>query len=398
MIAHKNLLKKLLTSVFVFTLVTTSAVQAAPKVISVKPLKIWSEGSKAESIVATSTAIYEFENVVGLSSDIKVRAIDLAGTEIWSKTIDSGSDEVATALAVDPQGNIWLAGNNAVSSPADSETVSTSALNPDGIVIENSEPLRADMKNISLWQLDASGGVIAQSSTPNVALIDAISVSASGLSILASRDTGSFLLTFAQGKFSKELKIGTAKTKLNAIVRGGDGSTYLFGSSSETLGGKKLVGRVDGVLIKVAKTGTIGSVVRSSATKAIRDWQGATNSLFVTGSVTTGNITESALTKFNSSFVPTWTTRFASTGKTLGANGVNGSVYAVFEPTSAIKAISGLKLAKGQSVVLHFDSKGVLISALTAADLISPVASVYSKGAGLLILTATGKIFQAPNL
>jgi hypothetical protein len=202
----------------------------------------------------------------------------------------------------------------------------------------------------------------------------------------------------AQGKFSKELKLGTSKTKLNAVVRGSDGSTYLFGSSSETLGGKKLVGRLDGVLIKVSKTGALSSVVRSSATKALRDWQGATSSLFVTGSVTTGNITESALTKFNSSFVPTWTTRFASTGKTLGANGLNGSVYAVLEPTSAIKAISGLKLIKGQSVVLQFDSKGVLISAYTAADLISPVASVYSKGAGLLILTAAGKILQAPNL
>jgi hypothetical protein len=397
-IVHKNLLKKLLTSVFVFTLVTTSAVQAAPKAISVKPLKIWSEGSKAEAMVATSAVIYEFENVVGLSSDIKVRAIDLAGAEIWSKTIDSGSDEVATALAVDPQGTIWIAGNSAVSSPSESATVSTGALNPDGIVIENFTPLRADMRNISVWQITSTGEVISQSSTPNVALIDAISVSASGLSILGTRDTGSFLLTLAQGKFSKELKLGTSKTKLNAVVRGSDGSTYLFGSSSETLGGKKLVGRLDGVLIKVSKTGALSSVVRSSATKALRDWQGATSSLFVTGSVTTGNITESALTKFNSSFVPTWTTRFASTGKTLGANGLNGSVYAVVEPTSAIKAISGLKLVKGQSVVLQFDSKGVLISAYTAADLISPVASVYSKGAGLLILTAAGKILQAPNL
>ena len=375
----------------------TGVAQAAPKPISVKPLKVFSLSSSAEAIVANSKAIFTYENIVGLSADIKVRAIDFTGTEIWSKTVDSGLDELATAMAIDSQGTLWLVGNIATAPQSDTATATTGALNPDGIEVENIQPLRPDMKNISVWQISATGEIISQNSIATVALIDAISVSSSGLSILASRDNEPFLITLSQGKFSKELKIGSAKTKLSAITRNGDGTTYLFGSSSETLGGKKLVGRTDGALIKISKTGSITSVVRSSAPKAIRDWQSTTSSLFVTGSVKSGTTVESAITKFNSSFVPTWTTRISSTGKTLASSGANGSFYAILEPTSAIKGVTGFQAVKGQSVVLQFDSKGLLISAFTSAEMTSAIASTYSNTAGLFLLAVDGKILQVSN-
>jgi len=375
----------------------TSVAQAAPKSISVKPLKVFSQSSSAEAIVANSKAIFTYENIVGLSADIKVRAIDFTGTEIWSKTVDSGLDELATAMAIDSQGTLWLVGNIAIAPQPDTATATTGALNPDGIEVENFQPLRPDMKNISVWQISATGEVIGQSSIATVALVDGISVSSSGLSILASRDNEPFLITLSQGKFSKELKIGSAKTKISAITRSSDGTTYLVGSSSETLGGKKLIGRVDGILIKIAKTGSIASVVRSSAPKAVRDWQSTTSSLFVTGSVKSGTTVESAITKFNSSFVPTWTTRISSTGRTLASSGASGSFYAILEPTSAIKGVTGFKAVKGQSAVLQFDSKGLLISAFTSAELTSAIAATYSNMAGLFLLTVDGKILQVSN-
>ena len=398
MIARKNLLNKYLISAAIALIAMTNVAQGAPKTVSVKPLKLFSQSSMAEAIVANSKAIFTYENTMGLSADIKVRAFDFTGSEIWSKTVDSGLDEVATALTIDSQGTLWLVGNIATASQPESATAVTETLNPDGIEVENLQPLRADMKNISVWQISTTGEVIGQSSIATVALIDAISVSSSGLSILASRESEPFLITFSQGKFSKELKIGTAKTKLSAITRSSDGTTYLFGSSSETLGGKKLVGRVDGVLIKAAKTGSITSVVRSSAPKALRDWQSTTSSLFATGSVKSGTSVESAITKFNSSFMPTWTTRISSTGRTLAASGANGSFYAILEPTAAIKGVTGLKVAKGQSVALQFDSKGLLISAFTSAELTSAITSTYSSTAGLFLLTADGKILQASNI
>ena len=375
----------------------TSVAQAAPKSISIKPLKVFSQSSSAEAIVANSKALFTYENIVGISADIKVRAFDFTGVEIWSKTVDSGSDDLATAMAVDSQGTLWLVGNIAIAPPPETATTATGALNPDAIEVENIQPLRPDMTNISVWQISATGEVISQNSIATVALIDAVSVSSSGLSILASRDNEAFLITLSQGKFSKELKIGSAKTKISAITRSGDGTTYLFGSSSETLGGKKLVGRIDGILIKISKTGSITSVVRSSAPKAIRDWQSTTSSLFVTGSVRSGTTVESAITKFNSSFIPTWTTRISSTGKTLASSGASGSFYAILEPTSAIKGVTGFKAVKGQSVVLQFDSKGLLISAFTSAEMTSAIASTYSNTAGLFLLTVDGKILQVSN-
>ena len=375
----------------------TSVAQAAPKSISIKPLKVFSQSSSAEAIVANSKALFTYENIVGLSADIKVRALDFTGVEIWSKTVDSGLDDLATAMAVDSQGTLWLVGNIAIAPQPETATAATGALNPDAIEVENIQPLRPDMKNISVWQISATGEIISQNSLATVALIDAVSVSSSGLSILASRDNEAFLITLSQGKFSKELKIGSAKTKISAITRSGDGTTYLFGSSSETLGGKKLVGRIDGILIKISKTGSITSVVRSSAPKAIRDWQSTTSSLFVTGSVRSGTTVESAITKFNSSFIPTWTTRISSTGKTMASSGASGSFYAILEPTSAIKGVTGFKAGEGQSVVLQFDSKGLLISAFTSAELTSAIASTYSNMAGLFLLTVDGKILQVSN-
>jgi hypothetical protein len=391
------LLKKYLVLVVIASVAMTGVAQGAPKSVSVKPLKVFSQSSSAETIVANSKAIFTYENMMGVSADIKVRAFDFAGTEIWSKTVDSGLDELATAMAIDSQGTLWLVGNIAIAPQPESATAATGALNPDGIEVENIPPLRADMKNISVWQISATGEVIGQSSIATVALIDAISVSSSGLSILASRDSEPFLITLSEGKFSKELKIGSAKTKISAITRSSDGTTYLVGSSSETLGGKKLVGRVDGVLIKVAKTGSITSVVRSSAPKGLRDWQSTTSSLFVTGSARSGTTVESAITKFNSSFIPTWTTRIPSTGRTLASSGANGSFYAILEPTSAIKGITGFRVVKGQSVALQFDSKGLLISAFTLAELTSVIASTYSSTVGLFLLTADGKILQVSN-
>jgi hypothetical protein len=396
-IVRKNLLKKYLLPVVIASVAMTSVAQGAPKSVSVKALKVFSQSSSAEAIVANSKAIFTYENIVGLSADIKVRAIDFTGTEIWSKTVDSGLDELATSMAIDSQGTLWLVGNIATAPQPDTATATTGALNPDGIEVENFQPLRPDMKNISVWQIGATGEVIGQSSIATVALVDGISVSSSGLSILASRDNEPFLITLSQGKFSKELKIGSAKTKLSAITRSSDGTTYLVGSSSETLGGKKLIGRVDGILIKAAKTGSIASVVRSSAPKAVRDWQSTTSSLFVTGSVKSGTTVESAITKFNSSFVPTWTTRISSTGRTLASSGASGSFYAILEPTSAIKGVTGFKAVKGQLAVLQFDSKGLLISAFTSAELTSAIAATYSNTAGLFLLTVDGKILQVSN-
>ncbi len=396
MIARKNSLKKSIFAVAVLTVALTPPAQAAPKALAIKPLVQITQDATAEAMVVTSKYIITYANIVGQSADIKIRAIDFTGAQIWEKTIDSGWDEVATAITVDAQGSIWLAGNSAAAPSAETSTVTTGALNPDAINSESTTALRPDMKNIALWQLSSTGDLLAQvnSTTLQPALVDAISANATGTSVLLARDSGQSLVSVKAGSFSKELTLGTAKSKFKTALRGSDGSTYLFGSSSETLAGKKLAGKVDGILMKVSKTGTLASVVRSSAPKAIRDWQSATTSLFLTGVVKSGNTIETAVTKFTSAFAPTWTARFASTGLSLAAPGASGSVFAIFEPTSLLKGISGFKVSKGQSVALQFDSKGVISGAFTSAQLNAPIAAGYSTDGGLIVLTATGVILR----
>ena len=396
MIARKNSLKKAIFAVAVLTVALTPPAQAAPKALAIKPLVQITQDATAEAMVVTSKYIITYANIVGLSADIKIRAIDFTGAQIWEKTIDSGWDEVATAITVDAQGSIWLAGNSAAAPSAETSTVTTGALNPDAINSESTTALRPDMKNIALWQLSSTGDLLAQvnSTTLQPALVDAISANATGTSVLLARESGQSLVSVKAGSFSKELTLGTAKSKFKTALRGSDGSTYLFGSSSESLAGKKLAGKVDGILMKVSKTGTLASVVRSSAPKAIRDWQSATTSLFLTGVVKSGKTIETAVTKFTSTFAPTWTARFASTGLSLAATGASGSVFAIFEPTSLLKGISGFKVSKGQSVALQFNGKGAISAAFTSAQLNAPIAAGYSTDGGLIVLTATGVILR----
>ena len=397
MIARKNSLNKATLAVIAFAFAITPSAHAAPKTIAIKPFVQLTKDVTAEGMFVTSKAIITYANIVGQSSDIQLRAIDFAGAQIWSKTIDSGRDEVATAINVDAQGSIWLAGNSASATPAETFTAIAGALNPDSVTVEIPIEIRGDMKNIFLWQFSLSGDLLSETDLKitQPALVDGISVNKTGASVLLSRESGQSLALVKAGKMEKEIKIGTIKSKFNVIFRGADGSTSLFGSSSETLGGKKLAGKVDGILLKVSKTGSISSAVRSSASGATRDWQSATATNFLTGVVKSGTKIETAITKFNPSFAPTWTTRFPSTGTSLAAPGANGSVFAILEPTTALKGVTGFKQKKGQSVALQFDSKGILIGAFTDLLLSTPFVAGYSAEAGLVVLTSSGDILRA---
>jgi hypothetical protein len=392
-IAHKNLHKYFLAPALIAALVFPATANAAPKLVTVKAAVKWAESTDVELFTVTAESVITVKNVLSNTSNIEIQARDFAGASLWSKTIDSGSDEVATAIAADSQGNIWLAGNSAVAASAETATATGSALNPDNVTNENVTPFRQDMRLLTLWKLSKAGEVTETLATlqNEISIVEAISISPTGISAIGSRESGPFLIsTNIKGEFSKELKIGTAKTKLNSVVRLGDGTVNLFGSSTETLSGKKLVGREDGVLIKVSKAGAISSVVRSSAPRALRSWTSATSTLFLTGSVKSGTASESAITKFTSSFAPTWTTRITSTGATLAANGPNKSFYVALEPTAAIKGVTPIKLIKGQSFLLQFDSKGLLVGAFSAVEMSAAKAIAYSALGGLFLLTETG--------
>jgi hypothetical protein len=185
------------------------------------------------------------------------------------------------------------------------ESATAPATNVDGVVVEAVPGLRNELNAVTVWKISPTGGLLATFVDTATApmLITAVSHSTTGLTIMGDRGAGTILISMtATGKFTTSKAIGTAKSSFNSLFRNSDGSAYIYGASSETLGGKKLAGLRDGILAKVNKSGALTSVVRSSANKATRSWVSATSTIFLIGDVKVGGKNETAFTKFNSSF------------------------------------------------------------------------------------------------
>ena len=382
----------------VMSLALAPSAQAVQKKIAVKKVTTLLSVPGAELLAVSGSSIITIATIDSQTTDIALSAVDGAGVLLWEKVLDSGADEVAMATTVDGAANVWLAGFSSQLKSASEETVTVVAENPDAITLEPAQELRGDLNVLTVWKISPMGELLAtytsQYDLPG--LINSISVNKTGLSITGVLSERTFLQNMsAAGEFSTQISIGTAKTTINVVVRNSDGGSSLFGSSTETLGGKKLAGVRDGVLVKVSNSGAISSVVRSSAIKGDRSWLSADSSLLLSGYVKVGKTTETAITKFTSTFVPTWTIRFASTGQSRAITAA-GSSYAAIVSKSAIASITGWKPSKPQLLVFAFDSKGVMTSAFGSAELGDPIALVYSKELGLVGLAQSAD--QAPAL
>jgi hypothetical protein len=360
----------------------TSSAFAAPKPLEVKKLTLIAVNQSAEKLVISGKTLVTVANTDGVNSNILLTGLDVTGVQLWQKTIDSGVDEVALAATADPMGNIWLAGASSKVVVPESATVQIQAENLDGVLLEPITQLRGDMNVLTLWKVSSQGELLGTYSSAQSApaLINAISVNASGVSIAGTMQDKPFIQSAnSQGVFGKAISIGTTKTTLNAIVRHADGTLSVFGTSSETLGGKKLAGVRDGVLIKVSKTWALSTVVRSSAPKADRSWLVADSTLALTGYVKTGKVIETAFTKFTSAFAPTWTQRVTSLGTSTVVS-AGKTTYGAFNTTS----LFAWKPGTPSVALVAFDSKGVMTAAYGSSEITEPIALVYSKELGLV--------------
>ena len=372
-------------------LVGVTPALAAPKSVAVKKLNLVAINQDAEKLVITGKTLITVGNTDGMNSNILLTGLDSNGVQIWQKTIDSGVDEVALAATTDPTGNIWLAGASSAIVASESTTAPVQAENPDGVLVEPVAKLRGDMNLLTFWKVSALGDLLgtysAAQSAP--ALISAISANASGVSIVGSLQAKPFIQSVnPQGVFGKLITIGTSKSSLNAIVRHSDGTISVFGSSAETLGGKKLAGLRDGVLVKISKSGAVASVVRSSAPKADRSWIAADPTLALTGYVKSGKVVETAFTKFTTAFAPSWTLRVPSLG-TSAVISAGATTYGAFASNSGVSGVIGWKPTTPSLLMLSFDSKGVVSGAFGSSEITEPIALAYSKELGLVGLAKT---------
>ena len=370
------------------SLVVTPFSYAAPKSIAAVEITKVSAVIDHEGAVISNQGIALFSNA---EKKVSLTFLDFAGAEKWNLTLEDRADQIVMAATSDKEGNIWLAGLTAAM--VETATPAATGVNVDNVIVEPVPEVRSDLNALTLWKVSATGTLVTTFSESATAplLINAISHSASGISILGDRGAGTVLVNVSlAGKFSKAVTIGTAKSSLTSIFRNADGSAQLYGSSAETLGGKARVGTRDGILAKVSKSGSLTNVVRSSANRATRNWQSATSTYFLTGEVKAGGKSESAFTKFNSSFSPVWTLRLPSQSNIAAATGPNGSHYALFNSTSAIPRVTSWKPTSPTSLVLRFDAKGAITQALKASQVKSVRAMSHVSGVGLIIVSGSG--------
>ena len=384
-------MKRLLSLVLIATFLVAPAAHAAPKKISVKPLQLLTTvgiPDEVSGVVVSGKTLIVYGS---RANKAYARAVDTTGKELWNLSLDQSAASIATAAAVDSAGDIWVAGATPLALGLTPPAPAATPTNPDNASVPPNTSV-GNLQAVTLWKVTAAGVLTSTNTLPTSSVVfpTAIAVDRNGASIAGIIGTekgnaGFFVNADNTGLFGKLLQIGSVSTTLDAVVRHTDGSFTLVGSSSETLAGKKVAGIIDGVLIKISKTLKITSVVRSSAVKGKRIWNSASSTLLLGGEVVAGGKTETAVTKFSSSFAPTWTYRFPSTGPAITV----GSTHALFVSTGATPQLNwNPKVAT--PLLLTFNTKGVVI----AADR-GPVGqkevlgAILSKELGLLVVTSS---------
>jgi len=385
--------KRFVVFVVLSSLLIAPVSHAAPKKISVKPMQLLTTVGTPDEV---SGAVVSGKSIIVFgtkSSKAYARAVDVTGKEIWNLSLDQSAASIATAAAVDSVGDIWVSGATPLATGLAVPTPTATPLNPDNAAIPPSVFV-GNLQAITIWKVSAAGSLMSTITFPTSSVLfpTAISVDKNGASVVGiianEKGNAGFLVnTDSVGVFTKLLQIGATSTTADAVVRHADGTLTVAGSSSETLAGKKVTGVTDGILVKVSKALKITSVVRSSVAKGKRIWNSASSSLLLTGEVMAAGKTESAVTKFSMSFVPSWTYRFASTGPTLSAS----STQAFFISTGAIAQLNWNPKTP-TPLLITFDSKGII----TAADS-GPIGQtevlglIISKEIGVLALTSSAE-------
>ena len=383
-------MKRFVVAVITALLLTSQQVEAAPKSIAASEITKVAPIAEHEGVAISNQGITIFSNA---EKKVLVTSLDFLGADKWKLVIEGASDQIAMAATSDKEGNTWLAGLTSEVNVYETQNATSNPVNVDEVVVEQVPALRSELNCVTLWKISSAGALIATYSESATAplLIKAISYSSSGISIIGDRGAGTVLINSTlSGKFSTAKVIGTSKSSLTSIVRNNDGSAQIYGASSETLASKKLAGVRDGILAKVNKVGVLTTVVRSSANRATRSWQSATSTYFLVGDVKISGKNESAFTKFNSSFTPTWTLRLPSQGAQLAAVAANGNHYALFNSTSSIPGVTGWKPSTATPIVIRFDSKGAITQALKSSQVKSATAMAHISGVGLIVISQSG--------
>ena len=307
--------------------------------------------------------------------DSWVSAFDSSGVNVWSLRVGTTEDDVATAVVADSKEQIWVAGlaqsdkdstviattesssNTVEAPPIQTPTVQT--LNPDTVTSENLNPLRKDLKFLTVVQIDKNGLLINRFATAlkNFGYVTAVIPGSSGIYLIGVEiaKTGgerSFLQSLSStGEFGPKFYFGKSATTLTSGVLNKDKTLTLVGNSAEVIAKKSVIGKVDGIILNVSPSdGKILKIVRSNGVGATRSWKSAAGNLTVGGTSKTKTVNEGVISQFSSTGSVLWSKRYV--GATAALN--NSAVVAVLTAQSNPL----LKSKAGDVVVYQFDKKG----------------------------------------
>jgi len=270
-------------------------------------------------------------------------------------------------------------------SPSPARTVPL--VNPDNVIPETSKPLRENIKNIFLTRIDNSGKLINAFNTENsrdfipISIATSISTKSTNYFVVgnessAANESRGGLYLFKSNGSVNPLTFGGKKTSFKRVVVNSASTITVVGSSAETLAGRAVAGKVDGVILTISQSnGALTKVLRSSGKGATRSWDFASGNLLVSGTSRSGSLREGVVTSFSTKGAVSWTTRFPNTIQALA----NGKCIAVESTTSEVRVY--MVDSKGKQ------SKGARIS---SQDLIA-LGTTLAKGCAILTATPAGE-------
>jgi hypothetical protein len=406
-------------TVIIFSALTPTLAQSATKKIPIRDITSSIPIQDASEIVGFAR-FQESLVLAGADTSEKswVALINKDGSESWRVfpiVTGNGGDGFITALAVDKQGVI-IAGltqnelaitapegsapnpdTTALASPAPTATpAATSSVpvaNPDNVVALEKKPFRKDIRNLFAARIDLSGNIVNLFNQENIQAFIPRSIVASGskLFIVGNEQQGESgsrgaIYPLTDDGFVKSFNYGSDRTIFTRAVAPNSKNLIVVGSSADTIAERKVVGKVDAIILTLSQSsGKISKIVRSNGAGATRSWDFASGNLLVSGTSRTKNSREAVVTSFTSQGNVAWTSRFPRSNNSIAAGNcvaisltsnssalpftIKGPEIFLYTVNSKGERLQGFRLPGQQLISLaNFGTKGCALLTRSAAD------------------------------
>jgi len=406
-------------TVIIFSALTPTLAQSATKKIPIRDITSSIPIQDASEIVGFAR-FQESLVLAGADTSEKswVALINKDGSESWRVfpiVTGNGGDGFITALAVDAQGVI-IAGltqnelaitapegsapnpdTTALASPAPTATpAATSSVpvaNPDNVVALEKKPFRKDIRNLFAARIDLSGNIVNLFNQENIQAFIPRSIVASGSKffIVGNEQQGESgsrgaIYPLTDDGFVKSFNYGSDRTIFTRAVAPNSKNLIVVGSSADTIAERKVVGKVDAIILTLSQSsGKISKIVRSNGAGATRSWDFASGNLLVSGTSRTKNSREAVVTSFTSQGNVAWTSRFPRSNNSIAAGNcvaisltsdssalpftIKGPEIFLYTVNSKGERLQGFRLPGQQLISLaNFGTKGCALLTRSAAD------------------------------